>query len=72
MVVAIILLYILTSIDGILSLCSTVGYISRGQNIWIRYLGVTIEGHNMLASVGPGAAGIICNILADSAMVCVQ
>ncbi|PBK93687.1 hypothetical protein ARMGADRAFT_1030267 [Armillaria gallica] len=68
MVVAIILLYILTSIDGILSLCSTVGHISHGQNIWMRYLGAT-EGHNMLASVGPGAAGIICNILADSAMI---
>ncbi len=71
LVVAIILLYISTLVDSIISLYVVAGFISNGQNIWTRYLRATKD-HNILGSVGIGTTGIICNILADSAMVCAQ
>ncbi|SJL13555.1 uncharacterized protein ARMOST_16999 [Armillaria ostoyae] len=68
MIVAIILLYISTSVCIILSLYIFAGFTSHGQNIWTRYLYMTRD-HNILNSVGLGTMGLICTILADSAMI---
>ncbi len=71
MVVAIILLYISTLVCLIISLYISAGFISSGYNIWTRYL-IATKTHNILGSVGIGTTSIICNILTDSTMVCVQ
>ncbi len=71
MVVAIIFLYISTFVDIIISWYMLAEGTFKGQNIWTRYLSAT-RNHDILESVGLGITSIICNILADSAMVCVQ
>ncbi|KAK0209169.1 hypothetical protein DFS33DRAFT_1451888 [Desarmillaria ectypa] len=69
MIVVIILIYIATSVNSILSwpLISS-RFTFHGQNIWTRYLWATRD-DNTLNSVGLGTTGIICNILTDSAMI---
>ncbi|PBK76298.1 hypothetical protein ARMSODRAFT_1078478 [Armillaria solidipes] len=69
MIVVIILLYISTSVDVILSLYNLfAGFTSDGQNIWTRYLYITRD-HDILNSIGLGTLGLIGAILADSAMI---
>ncbi len=70
MVVVIILLYSSTSVDFILSSYIFTGVISHRQNIWTRYLSLTMD-YGILGSVD-GIMGMISNILADSIMVCLQ
>lgn len=69
MAVVIILLYIATFVNFAmdLSLMSS-GFTSYGS-IWIRYQRA-VRDHDIIGSVGLGIANVICNILADSVIVC--
>lgn len=70
MVVVVILLYIATFVNFAMDLLlMSSGFISYGPNIWTRYLRA-VGNNNIMKSIGLGITGVICNILADSAMVC--
>ncbi len=68
-VVVIILLYTATFVNFAmdLSLVSS-GFTSYG-NIWIRYQRA-VRDNDLIESIGLGIASVICNILADSVIVC--
>ncbi|KAK0500958.1 hypothetical protein EDD18DRAFT_1459620 [Armillaria luteobubalina] len=68
MVVVMVLLYITTIADIAMDLLFMTSCTLHGQNIWIRYL-ISGKNSNILGSVGLGVTGLICNILADFAMI---